>query len=228
MSIRFILSDIGDVLVRIRRFHREEQLAKRYGLDQQEVRQVVYFEGERMRAFERGDVPWHVYREVTLQRLAQIGAQLEPDAPAHFTRIWRELLQEPILPVARLWMALGRHMNIVSASNIDSQSYESGVAPHPMVANLFHHHTHSYRLGRRKGDPDYFIKLRRQLGAQPEQCFFVDDMPEHVTAARAHGIPSFCFDKIDAATICELKARLIEAGVPSEFVTGSSFNFAPC
>lgn len=228
MSIRFILSDIGNVLVRTRKFYREEQIAKRYGLDQEAVRQVIYFEGERMRALECGDLSWRAYRDASLKCLSRMGARLNEDAPAHFTSVWRELLQEPILPVVRLWMGMRQHLNIVSASNIDAQSYEGGVAPHPMVANLFHHHTHSYRLGRRKGDADYFVKLRRQLGAQPEQCFFVDDMPEHVAAARSHGIPSFCFDKIDAATICELKARLVEAGVPSEFVTGSSFSFARC
>lgn len=228
MSIRFILSDIGNVLVRTRKFYREEQIAKRYSLDQEEVRQVIYFEGERMRALECGDLSWRAYRDASLKRLSRMGARLNEDAPVHFASVWRELLQEPILPVARLWMGMRSHLSIVSASNIDSQSYDSGVAPHPMIANLFHHHTHSYRLGRRKGDPDYFVKLRKQLGAKPEQCFFVDDLPEHVEMARADGIPSFCFDTIDAATIGALKARLVEAGVPSEFVTGSSFITARC
>lgn len=228
MRIRFILSGIGNVLVRTRKCYREEQIAKRYGLGQEEVRQVIYYEDERMRALECGDLSWGAYCDASLKRLSRMGARLNEDAPVHFASVWREFLQEPILPVVRLWMGMRQHLNIVSVSNIDSQSYESGVAPHPMVANLFDHHTHSYRLGRRKGDPDYFIKLRKQLGAKPEQCFFVDDMPEHVAAAQAHGILSFCLDTIDAATIGELKARLVEAGVPNEFVTNSSFDLARC
>lgn len=228
MTVRFILSDIGNVLVRIREFHREEALARRYGLDQAQVREAIYFEDGRMQAFERGELPWRDYRIATLRRLQRMGAQLEDDAVEHFTRVWGELLQEPILPVARLWMALRRHMNIASVSNIDSQSFEAGVEPHPLVANVFHHHTHSFQLGRRKGDADYFPALHGVLGGRPEQWFFVDDKEEHVDAARRHGIPSFHLDRVDTATICELKARLVEAGVRSEWVSGESESVLRC
>lgn len=216
------------MLVRTRKCYREEQIAKRYGLDPKAVHHVIYVEGECMRALECGDLSWGAYRDASLKRLSRMGARLEDDAPKYIERIWREHLQEPIPQVTRLWMGMRPHISIVSASNIDAQSYACGVVPHPMVANLFHHHTHSFQLGRRKGDKDYFQKLRKQLGAAPEECFFVDDLAEHVQAAQDNGIAAFHLDRVDMATLCELKAHLVEAGIPDDWVAGGNESILHC
>lgn len=51
----------------------------------------------------------------------------------------------------------------------------------------------SYKMGVRKPDPSIYRMALEYLGADGSQCFFIDDMPENVAAARAEGINAHHF-----------------------------------
>lgn len=51
----------------------------------------------------------------------------------------------------------------------------------------------SYQIGVRKPHPDIYRHALDALGVPGEQCFFVDDLPENVEAARAVGIQAHRF-----------------------------------
>jgi putative hydrolase of the HAD superfamily len=51
----------------------------------------------------------------------------------------------------------------------------------------------SYRLGVRKPDPNIYTLVLKELGAEPGQCFFIDDLQENVDAARSVGIQAHRF-----------------------------------
>ncbi len=51
----------------------------------------------------------------------------------------------------------------------------------------------SYQIGTRKPDPLIYRYALEELGAKGEQCFFVDDRPENIDAAREAGIHAHQF-----------------------------------
>ena len=51
----------------------------------------------------------------------------------------------------------------------------------------------SYRLGYRKPHPRIYEKVIEQLGVEPSSCFFIDDLPENIEAARAIGMQAHQF-----------------------------------
>ena len=51
----------------------------------------------------------------------------------------------------------------------------------------------SYRIGTRKPDPVIYRHALEQLGVDGGQCFFIDDRPENIEAARSEGIAAHLF-----------------------------------
>ncbi len=51
----------------------------------------------------------------------------------------------------------------------------------------------SYEMGVRKPDPRIYEMVLEKLGAPGDQCFFIDDLPENIAAARAAGIQAHRF-----------------------------------
>jgi FMN phosphatase YigB (HAD superfamily) len=61
----------------------------------------------------------------------------------------------------------------------------------------------SYQLGTRKPEPAIYRHTLEQLGASGEQCFFIDDRPENVEAARVEGFRAHQFIPENHAAILE-------------------------
>ena len=51
----------------------------------------------------------------------------------------------------------------------------------------------SYQLGYRKPHPRIYEKVIEQAGVEPSSCFFIDDLPENIEAARALGMQAELF-----------------------------------
>ena len=51
----------------------------------------------------------------------------------------------------------------------------------------------SYQIGVRKPHPDIYQYALNELGVEGPQCFFVDDLPENIEAARSFGINAHQF-----------------------------------
>lgn len=217
MTLKFVLSDVGNVLIEIDLLGRQHALARQYGLDPDKVAAVLY-EERMFHGLERGTVSWETYRETRLAHLRELGAVLAADAASHFDATWLSVLRGPIEPVSRIWRALRGKVAVVSVSNVDVHSYEHGVRRFPQVTGCFTHETHSFRFGRRKGDKDYFPALLLHLGAKPEECLFVDDLLEHVVTAKAHGIPICWLKDTSEGAIELLRIRLVEEGVKPEWL----------
>jgi len=65
-----------------------------------------------------------------------------------------------------------------------------------------------YRL--LKPDPAIFHKMTEVFGLCPEECYFIDDLPENAEAARSVGMTAFCFAQQDIAA---LKADMRDKGI---------------
>ena len=56
----------------------------------------------------------------------------------------------------------------------------------------------SYRVGVSKRDGDIFAYILSHCGLRPEECLFVDDMPQNVTKAKSYGMQALQFTGVDA------------------------------
>jgi putative hydrolase of the HAD superfamily len=61
----------------------------------------------------------------------------------------------------------------------------------------------SYQMGVRKPDPEIYRRVLDELGAEGDDCLFLDDLPENVAAARAAGIHAYRFIPENHAAIRE-------------------------
>lgn len=89
--------------------------------------------------------------------------------------------------------ALERDWPVYTLSNIAGHHMEAIERNEPGffdgAAGLFL----SYKLGVRKPDPAIYQNVLAELGAAGPQCFFIDDRPENVNAAREAGMEAHPF-----------------------------------
>ena len=67
----------------------------------------------------------------------------------------------------------------------------------------------SYEVQAMKPSPRIFEAAVRAAGCLPEECFFTDDIPEYVEAARAQGIDACVFEGFERLQQ-DLKNRGVE------------------
>jgi len=60
---------------------------------------------------------------------------------------------------------------------------------------LFSGNYFSYELGLHKPDPKIFLSVCSKINTSPEQCFFIDDLPENVEGARSVGMQAIRFSR---------------------------------
>lgn len=106
-----------------------------------------------------------------------------------------------------------RAHGVVTALATNQQSYRGGY----MLANVaydrhFDHQFHSFQVGLAKPDPAYFRHVVAELGVEPEEAVFVDDMEVNVRGARKAGLNAVHFAGTD--TYGHLRCRLRALGVP--------------
>ncbi len=221
---RLILADAGNVRVVYRTDHRAETIARWLSLEVEAVTALIH----RSHAFhqlERGECTWEHYVSFIETTVQKRTAAPELWNRARFEEIWVEALTGPIVPVLEMLEALAKHVPVVSASNVDVVSYERGVARDPRVTAMLSVHSDSFVIGRRKGDPDYFERLlafvNGALGTdvRAEECVFIDDRVEYVTAAIGAKMRALWFADRRPEDVHVLRHELVQrGGVPAEWL----------
>ena len=108
-----------------------------------------------------------------------------------FLSIWVRLLSanEEIIPLVE---RLKDNHPLVLASNTDQIHFTYAVQ-HFGVLSQFDQHFLSFEMGLLKPDPEFFLRMLRDLGLPPTECIFIDDVIENVESARSLGITSVQF-----------------------------------
>ena len=79
------------------------------------------------------------------------------------------------------------------------------------VLDRFDQRVASYEAGAIKPEPPIFEAALAAAKCPPEECFYTDDIPEYITAARAYGIDAEQFIGTHSL-IGQLRQRGIELG----------------
>jgi len=110
-----------------------------------------------------------------------------------YIEVWAEMFT--VNPVGRTLFeeALQRGWPVYTLSNIAGHHIEAIERGHPGFFNGAAGMFLSYQLGARKPSRTIYRRVLEQLHAEGAQCFFIDDRPENVEAARAEGMQAHPF-----------------------------------
>jgi glucose-1-phosphatase len=136
---------------------------------------------------------------------AQFSRQIELSAGYdEFCEIWNGIFTETLIPEAML-EGLASRYRLLLLSNTNAIHFEMIRRTYPMLRH-FHHLVLSYEVGAAKPHPEIFEEAVRRAGCRPEECFYTDDVPKFVDAARALGIDAVQFHSCPQL-VQELTAR---------------------
>lgn len=199
MQPKFLYFDLGKVLVNFSTDKMLSQVGAAMGVPAETVRAAAFDSGL-WRQHEAGQLSDGQFYEAFC---AAVGRRPEYSAlAAAATEIFD--LNWPMLPIVTQLRQAGCAMGILS--NTCAMHWDYCTDRYRVVAEGFPVHALSYRIGAVKPDSAIFHAAADLAGVRPEEVFFVDDMAEHVTGARAVGFDAVQFTS-PAALAVELRNR---------------------
>jgi FMN phosphatase YigB (HAD superfamily) len=140
------------------------------------------------------------------QFIAQLSAILDLHITEdQFRDLWSALfLPDPLLPES-LFSSLAARYPLLLLSNTNELHFENIRARFPLLRH-FHHLILSYQVGAAKPSPRIFEEAISRSRCQPEECFFTDDIPAFVAAARQSSLDAVQFHNYPQLQT-ELQAR---------------------
>jgi len=183
--IRTIFFDLGQVLVPFELERGFRALAPHCPHPPEEIRARIASAGL-VRPFEEGRIePEEFVRE--LSRLLDLKVTYE-----RFCELWSSIfLPETLVPEAMV-EALARRYRLILLSNTNAIHYTMLERRYPILRH-FHDRVLSYEIGALKPADAIYQEALRRAGCPAGECFYTDDIPEYVEAARRHGIVAVQF-----------------------------------
>ncbi len=188
--IRTCLFDMGNVLVFFSHDRMCEQLGNLCDRSTEEIRQLLLDSGVQWN-YERGWLsPAQFHR--WFQEAAGREILFDDMKRAASDIFW---LNEPIVPVLDQLKAQG--VRLVLLSNTCITHFE-WVRDHYDVLQRFDACVTSYGARAIKPEPEIYEAALREIGCEPGECFYTDDIPKYVTAGRQHGLMAEVFTDVPA------------------------------
>ncbi|MGL4465195.1 MAG: HAD family hydrolase [Planctomycetia bacterium] len=183
-TIDAVLLDLGNVLVDFSHERMIAQVAEVYNRPEADVREAV--DAGLLADYETGrlsDAGFHAAVEKALGRTA---------ARADLLRAWSDIFvqKEEMNRILDKLKASGLRMVLLSNTSPAHIAFLRGWFP-PL--SYFHDLVLSYEVGAMKPDPKIFAVAADKIGCAPDRCFYTDDLPGHVDAARRAGFQAEVF-----------------------------------
>ena len=188
--IRTCLFDMGNVLVFFSHDRMCEQLGQLCDRSTEEVRHLLLDSGVQWN-YERGRLSPAQFHE-WFQETTRRKIPFDDLTRAASDIFW---LNEPIVPVLDQLKAQG--LRLVLLSNTCITHFE-WVRDHYDVLQRFDACVTSCGVGAIKPEPAIYEAALREIGCDPGECFYTDDIPKYVTAGRQHGLLAEVFTDVPA------------------------------
>ena len=184
MSFRVVIFDLGGVLVRLEPKRLLQELAQASGRPVEQLEQAAIVP-KWIEQFELGRLSPPQFFEQLKQWLG-LSWTFE-----QFVAAWNSILSENtdttwVLPRLR------ERYTLVALTNTDALHDEHIRRTWPVFSQV-HHWIASYRVGFRKPDPRIYRLALGQADAPPHTTVYVDDIEDHVAAARRLGLTAIHF-----------------------------------
>jgi putative hydrolase of the HAD superfamily len=116
-------------------------------------------------------------------------------------------LPETLLPEEMI-ESLRKRYRVMLLSNTNALHYDMLEQQYPILKH-FDHYVLSYKVGAMKPSPKIYEEALRHAEARPEECFYTDDVPAFVEAAKNLGIDAVVFEGREQIER-ELRSRGVE------------------
>lgn len=206
MAIRFLYFDLGNVLVNFSHQKMCAQMGQVAGLPAEKVWQVI-FDTDLLQKYEDGTLDDRGFYDAFC---AATGTTPDYD---ELKRAGSDIFcpNDAITPLVTQLRAAGHRMGILS-NTCPAHWDHCRTSKYYATSKMFGTFALSYELGAIKPSPEIFARAAEQAGVAPAEIFFTDDIPGHVTAAKAAG-----WDAVPYTTPAALAADLRARGVMSNY-----------
>lgn len=184
--IRTLIFDLGRVIVPFDFRRAYEAMSRRCGLPPEELRARLAADGL-VRAFESGRMGAADFHR-RVQELLETDVEIE-----EFKEIWFSIFLPETLISCDFLARLHVNYRLVLLSNTNPIHFEMIRARYPLLGH-FDAFTLSYEVGAMKPEPEIYAAAVEAARCAPQECFFTDDIPEYVDAARRFGIDAVVFE----------------------------------
>jgi glucose-1-phosphatase len=179
--IRTVISDLGRVVLWFDNNIFLRKLADRAGRPFDEVKAAVHGDLELLRRFDAGAI---TAADFHARVMTVVGAQMPSD---EFYAIYNDIFTTNPAAIEVLARVKGAGYKLLLLSNTDPERFGFVLRTFPAVG-LFDGYVLSYELKLLKPDPAIYLAAAGRAGCRPNECVFIDDMEENVTAARSTGL----------------------------------------
>ena len=198
--IRAVIFDLGRVIIPFdfnRGYTRLEALC---GIPSAEIPGRIAPSGL-VNRFESGELE---PRDFVRQLSAHLGLDTSYET---FCEIWSSIfLPETLIPEAMV-RGIARKYPLVLLSNTNAIHFEMVRENYPILRH-FHSFVLSYKVGAMKPSPLIYQRAIEAAGCPASECFFTDDIPSYVDAAKTQGI-----DAVQFQSAVQIEAELHDRGV---------------
>ncbi len=202
--IQTMYFDLGNVLVFFSHDKMYSQLSELLGLPAKSIRKL-FLEDQLAYRYETGQISTEeLYK--TFAKLAKKPFSLE-----EFLLAAAEIFipNTEIFPLIEAMKT--QHIRLILLSNT-SECHFQYVCQHYPILQTFDEWVLSYKTGACKPNPAIFQKALSLAQCPKEHCFFTDDIPQYVEAAKQSGLDSEVFSGVP-----QLKSHLAHRGVNIDY-----------
>jgi HAD superfamily hydrolase (TIGR01509 family) len=184
--IHAVISDMGRVILWFDNDVFIRKLAASATVPEDRIKEAAHWNLDLLTDFDRGALsPGDFYRRVAEAVGSGIG---EADFYAIYNDIFR--LNPPALDALRKQKAAGRTLLLLSNTDVRRFGFIRETYPEMLI---FDDYILSFELGMVKPEPEIYLEAARRAGCRPDECVFIDDMPENVEAAMKLGMEGIVF-----------------------------------
>lgn len=126
---------------------------------------------------------------------------------AEFCELWSSIFLPHTLIPESLLAGLRRNYRLLLLSNTNAIHFAMIRERYPLLRH-FHERVLSYEIGVLKPDPEIYRQAIARAGCRPQECFYTDDTPLYVEAARQLGMDAVQFHSLRRLET-ELRVRAV-------------------
>jgi putative hydrolase of the HAD superfamily len=123
-----------------------------------------------------------------------------------FCGIFNSIFAGTLVPESLL-EGLAQRYRLLLLSNTNAIHYEMLDRAYPLLRH-FHHRILSFEVNAMKPEPEIYRRAIERAGCRPEECFYTDDIPEFIAAAKTQGIDAVRFE-----SAAQLQGELERRGI---------------
>ena len=197
MAIKAVVFDIGGVLEYTPRLGIAKKWETRLSLPKGEInRRLTHL-------WRAGSVGEMTEAEI-LAQIPLLTGMTKPQLEEYWADIWREYVGTPNVELTDYFRGLSSRFKtaIISNSFVGAREREEAAYRFSTLTDLI---IYSHEIGVAKPDARIFEMALENLGVQPQEMIFVDDVPTNIEAACTLGIHGILFTE-NAQAIAEIES----------------------